>query len=366
MVLVYVHVPFCARRCSYCDFAIAVRRETPSALFADTVLREWRGWQSSPWWTGSPHVESIYLGGGTPSRLAPEALQAILDGIRADRPFNPDAEITLEANPDDVNPESTRGWRRMGINRVSLGAQSFSPAVLTWMHRTHDPAQIGAAMQALRSAGFENVSLDLIYGLPLELERDWESDLEQAMALGPEHLSLYALTVEAATPLGKWTTRGTVKASSDDRVADEYVSAHGRLQRDGFEHYEVSNAARSGFRARHNAGYWQRCPFIGLGPSAHSSSGRERRWNLREWEEYRRAVQSGNDPTAGAETLDDSQVLLEQRYLGLRTDSGVPETLVPEPHRSQWVQAGWSRQAGGRIYLTPEGWLRLDALVAAL
>jgi oxygen-independent coproporphyrinogen-3 oxidase len=364
--LVYVHIPFCARRCSYCDFAIAVRRETPSALFADTVLREWRRWQSSPWWADSPEVETIYLGGGTPSRLAPAALEAILAGIRSERQLNPAAEITLEANPDDVNPEAAQGWRRLGISRVSLGAQSFSPAALTWMHRTHDAPQITGAMQTLRRAGFDNVSLDLIYGLPLELERDWDADLEQAMALESEHLSLYALTVEAATPLGKWTTRGAVKVLSDERVADEYLTAHDRLQRAGFEHYEVSNAARPGFRARHNAGYWQRRPFIGLGPSAHSSAGRERRWNLREWEEYRRAVQSGADPTAGSESLNESQVLLEQRYLGLRTEAGVPETLVPEPHRSRWIEAGWSQEEGGRIYLTPEGWLRLDALVAAL
>ncbi len=365
-MLVYLHVPFCARRCSYCDFAIAVRRETPSDAYADAVLAEWRLRQGHPGWAESPSVRSLYLGGGTPSRLAPEALERILVGLRGDRPLAPDAEVTLEANPDDVTPDRVDRWVAAGINRVSLGVQSFAPAVLAWMHRTHTTGQIGAAVRALRSGGVGNLSLDLIYGLPPSLDRRWLDDLDRAFALEPEHLSLYALTVEPRTPLGRWTVRGEVVPASDDRAADEYLEAHERLVTGGFEHYEVSNAARPGFRARHNAGYWRREDFLGLGPSAHGAAGRVRSWNLREWEAYRRAVASGTDPEAGREVLTDAQLLLEARYLGLRTDDGVPSALVPPSHRARWGAQGWAREAEGRLRLTASGWLRLDALVASL
>lgn len=365
-MLVYIHVPFCARRCTYCDFAIAVRRVTPSDAFVSSVLREWQLRQSLPWWHDSPEIETVYFGGGTPSRLDPNALELILRGLRAGRSIVPGAEVTLETNPDDVTLERADAWQTLGINRISLGAQSFEPAVLEWMHRTHTAGQIDSAVRILREAGFDNVSLDLIYGLPADLPRDWNADLARALMLEPEHLSLYALTVEPSTPLGKWTTRGAVSPLPENRVVDEYLLAHEQLGQSGFEHYEVSNAARPGYRARHNAGYWQRRPFIGLGPSAHSGAGRERTWNIREWEAYHTAVEAGCDPTAGREVLTEEQLLIEDQYLGLRTSEGVSATLVPGSHQKRWMEQGWASTSGGRIRLTVEGWLRLDALVAAL
>jgi oxygen-independent coproporphyrinogen-3 oxidase len=365
-VLVYVHVPFCARRCSYCDFAIAVRRAVPSDRFADEIVAEWRARRADPWWEASPAVETVYFGGGTPSHVAPAALARILEAIAADRSIEAGAEITIEANPDDVTPESVREWRAIGINRVSLGVQSFDPAVLQWMHRTHTADQVPRAIESLRGAGFANISVDLIYGLPESLRRDWSDDIKAALALEPEHLSLYALTVESGTPLGKWTTRGSVVPLPDDRVASEYLDAHRRLVDSGYEHYEVSNAARPGFRAKHNAGYWRRAPFIGLGPSAHSGAGNERRWNLREYEAWREALGAGREPTAGTERLDAAQLLLEQRYLGLRTDGGVDSTLLPAARQDQWLKEGWALRNRDGLRLTPEGWLRLDALVASL
>jgi len=365
-MLLYVHVPFCARRCSYCDFAIAVRRAVPSERFAELIETEWRAGQADPWWETSPSVETIYFGGGTPSHVEPEALARIIAAVRAERAVTAEAEVTLETNPDDVTDARAAAWRGLGITRISLGSQSFQPRVLTWMHRTHTPEQIALAVRSLRGAGFTNISLDLIYGLPAALERDWVADLDAALALEPEHLSLYALTVESGTALGKWTTRGTVQALTDDRVAGEYLEASARLVALGFEHYEVSNAARPGCRAGHNAGYWRRAPFLGLGPSAHSGLGRERRWNIREYEAWHRAIDAGESGTEGSEILDDAQVLLEERYLGLRTDGGVPMDLVPEDARAMWIREGWAETRSGRVRLTPEGWLRLDALVASL
>lgn len=365
-MLLYVHVPFCARRCSYCDFAIAVRKQVPSDQFAAAIIAEWRMRLSDPWWERSPAVETVYFGGGTPSHVAPSALGRVLEAIAAERTIEPAAEITIEANPDNITDAHAQAWRAIGINRVSLGVQSFEAAVLGWMHRTHTAAQVPRAVEILRRAGYANISLDLIYGLPAALERDWDADLDQALALEPEHLSLYALTIESGTPLGKWTTRGSVLPLTDDRVASEYIAAHQRLVAAGYEHYEVSNAARPGFRAVHNAGYWRRVPFLGLGPSAHSGAGNQRRWNLREYEAWREAIGAGRDPIDGGESLDKDQAMMERRYLGLRTDRGVETGLISAESRQLWQKEGWATEDDGRVRLTTEGWLRLDALVASL
>ncbi len=360
----YLHVPFCARRCSYCDFAIAVRRAVPSARYAEAVLREWTTWQQHPAWLESPEVRTIYFGGGTPSRLDPAAIARILDAIRADRPVAPGAEVTLEANPDDVTPAAAAAWREAGVNRVSLGAQSFDPDVLEWMHRTHRAEQVPLAVKALRSAGIADISLDLIFALPGALHSRFVDALAAALALRPEHLSLYGLTVEPGTPLGRWTDRGEVAPAAEDRYAEEFLAAHAALERAGYEHYEVSNAALPGHRARHNSAYWRRAPYIGLGPSAHSGFGAERRWNIREWAAYADAVATGHQVLAGREELDAEAIRLEELYLGLRTSEGVPVHLVDRNDAATWRSQGWAWLEAGRLRLTPEGWLRLDALAA--
>ncbi|HKU62527.1 MAG TPA: radical SAM family heme chaperone HemW [Gemmatimonadales bacterium] len=362
----YIHVPFCARRCSYCDFAIAVRRDVPSERFADLVLREWAGWQSHAVWSRSPRISTLYFGGGTPSRLAPEAIARITEQVWIDRGMERGAEITLEANPDDVTPAAVEGWRAAGVNRVSLGAQSFDPAVLRWMHRTHDPRQIGRAVELIRAAGIGELSLDLIFGLPGILERDWPADLDQVLTLQPDHLSLYGLTIEARTPLARWAARGAVTPVDDDRYAAEFLVAHERLASAGYEHYEVSNYARAGRRARHNSAYWQRAPYIGLGPSAHSAMDDERRWNQREWAAYERRLDEGAPVVEGEERLGPQEIRLEELYLGLRTVGGLAAERIPAETTDRWIGSGWATRAEGRIRLTPEGWLRLDALVASV
>jgi len=362
---VYIHVPFCARRCTYCDFAIAVRRSVPSAAFVEAILREWAVWRADPAWASSPAIDTIYFGGGTPSRLEPSAVARILGALRSDRPIEPGAEVTLEANPDDVTAAAAKLWKSAGINRVSLGAQSFDDSVLRWMHRTHSATQIVAAVETLRDAGFEQLSLDLIFGLPAELLRSWSQDLERAFLLEPEHISLYGLTVESNTPLAHWAQRGQAVAAPEDQYAAEFLAANQALVAAGYEHYEVSNAARPGHRARHNSAYWERRPYIGLGPSAHSGLGNERRWNLREWSGYQQALLESRSPVAGQEILDGPAIDLERLYLGLRTDRGVSKSRIPAQMLQQWAEAGWASCHSDRVRLTPEGWLRLDALVAA-
>ncbi len=223
---VYVHVPFCARRCSYCDFAIAVRREVPSAAYTHAVLDEWALWLEDPVWDESPAIETIYFGGGTPSRVPPDAIARLLDRFTRDRPLAANAEITLEANPDDVTLPVSASWRAAGVNRISLGVQSFDPAVLQWMHRVHTAEQVPSAVEALRCAGFQDLSLDLIFGLPADLARDWETDLNLAFGLEPEHLSFYGLTVEPHTVLGHRAGRGELTPVDEERYAAEFLAAH--------------------------------------------------------------------------------------------------------------------------------------------
>src|SRR2546428_1213164 len=230
----YLHVPFCARRCSYCDFSIAVRKRVPAAEYVDAVLRE----------------------------LA---------------------------------------WRRAGVKRCRLGTQSSDRRGLRWMPRSQDAARIGDAVGMLRGAGIDNMSLDLSFALPVELGRDWARDLDHALALEPSHLSLYGLTVEQRTPLARWISRGAATAPDDERYAAEYLQAHVRLAACGYHFYEVSNAARNGWRSRHNAAYWSGRPYLGCGPAAHSFDRPVRRWNLAAREACRRAVAAGPSPRASHE-----------------------------------------------------------------
>jgi oxygen-independent coproporphyrinogen-3 oxidase len=384
----YVHVPFCGRRCTYCDFSIAVRRTVPVAAYLAALGREVA-------LTGARAVETLYLGGGTPSRLGGDGIAALARLLT----FEPAlAEFTLEANPEDVTPESVRAWVTAGVNRISLGAQSFDDRVLAWMHRTHDAARIGAAVRTARAAGIGNLSLDLIFALPPDLRRDWRRDLEAAIALEPDHVSLYGLTVEHGTPLFRQVDRGDVAPAEDERYEEEYLLAHERLGAAGYVFYEVSNAARAGREAVHNRAYWQLEPYLGLGPAAHSFDGVSRWWNEPTYVRWQEKLEQGRTPMAGHEILNDHQRRLEQLYLGLRTRRGIA---LPDPCPAalrqavdRWVSAGWAvlevepmparasvrpcagaSDSGGarapmapcaRARLTPLGWLRLDELVASI
>lgn len=375
----YIHVPFCVRRCSYCDFSIAVRKTIPAREYVAAVLSELRSADPGPTARGGAAPrgvwETIYFGGGTPSLLPPAAIGELLGalapggfdnpGLAARGYHAPGPEVTLEANPEDVTDGNARAWASAGINRVSLGAQSFDDRVLQWMHRSHDAARIGEAVRALRAAGIDNISLDLIFGLPGELRRDWGRDLDMARALRTAHLSLYGLTIEPRTPLDRWISRGAVQAPEEGRYVEEYLDAHRRLTADGYQFYEVSNAALPGLHSRHNSAYWSGRPYVGLGPAAHSFDGRVRRWNLSAWEAYRRAIAEGRSPVESEETLTEDQRELERIYLGLRTSEGVPVAALRRLPPS-FAAKGWVEMRDGRIKCTPEGWLRLDSLVSEL
>lgn len=364
---IYVHVPFCRRRCSYCDFAIAVRRDVPAHEFIEMLAREITLRHPD----GVVHdIDTLYLGGGTPSLLGGDGVARLIDRMREHFRFGTEAEVTLEANPDDVSEESAAAWRAAGVNRLSIGAQSFADRTLAWMHRTHDSSQTDRAVSAARAAGIDNLSLDLIFALPESLGRDWRHDLQRVLDLEPAHLSLYGLTVEPATPLARWRDRRQMHEATDDVYEREFLMAHDVLAAAGFEHYEVSNYAQPGHRARHNASYWRHVAYSGFGPSAHSFDTRVRRWNVREFADWSRRVADGGDPVGGDEVLTPESLETERIYLGLRTNEGVelePSGLATDVEMiDRWAAMGWAHLDGNKLRLTPQGWLRLDALATDL
>lgn len=363
----YVHVPFCARRCSYCDFSIAVRRTVPVNDYVDAVACELRVRHASQ---SCDVLDTVYLGGGTPSRLGAEGICALLQVIRNEVSIASDAEVTIEANPEDIDEAVVAAWRESGINRLSIGVQSFDDRVLRWMHRTHDATTARRAVAAARAGGIDAFSLDLIFAVPESLERDWQRDVDEILSLDPEHVSLYGLTVEPHTQLGRWHSRGDVRESSEERYETEFRSAHARLTASGFEHYEVSNFAMPSRRARHNSAYWKGVPYLGVGPSAHGFDGTNRRWNSSAYAAWRPIVVAGTDPIDGSERLTPDNRSAEAVYLGLRTRDGLAIGPSEVEYAARWQDAGWVEffPAGAetRLRCTAEGWLRLDALAADL
>jgi oxygen-independent coproporphyrinogen III oxidase len=367
--ILYVHVPFCTRRCSYCDFAVTALRAPPVAAWLAAIDAELRCVRAAEGWTDALRLETIYVGGGTPSLLGSAGMEGLKTVLGRHAVWSPDGvEWTAEANPESFDAGTASGWRAAGVNRISLGTQSFDPGTLRWMGRLHGADGPARAVAAARAAGFDNLSVDLIFGLPARLGRDWAADLERALALEPEHISLYGLTAEPATPLGRRVAEGQERLADEEAYAAEYLLAAERLTAAGYRHYEVSNFALPGRESRHNAAYWEGVAYLGLGPGAHSYLPPERRWNGRDWETYRARLAAGASPEEGREVVAEAGAL-ERIWLRLRTDRGarVGELAPGAPAVFEpWLAAGWATQADGRLRLTAEGWLRLDRLAVEL
>ncbi|HEU0055404.1 MAG TPA: radical SAM family heme chaperone HemW [Longimicrobium sp.] len=365
----YVHVPFCVRRCSYCDFAVQATREAPTDDWLDAVTTEMRLLSEDRGWKAPLRLDTVYLGGGTPSMLAPHAMAELRERLAPYATWDDAAEWTCEANPESFSPETARAWRAAGVNRISLGAQTFHEPALRWMGRMHGADGPARAMETAREAGFDNVSVDLIFGLPARLGRDWGADLGRALLLEPEHVSLYGLTAEAAAPLGRWVTEGRETLADEDRYADEYLLAHRVLTAAGFEHYEVSNFGLPGRRSRHNSVYWTGAPYAALGPGAHAFHPPLRRWNVRSWDAYRDALAAGRLPVEDEERVDEETAGLERAWLLLRTDAGYPLADAGAAERrlaDLWARQGWATETNGVLRLTAEGWLLLDRLAVEM
>ena len=349
---VYVHVPFCAARCDYCSFATWTDRHHLTAAYLAACRADLARLRDD----GMPAATSVFVGGGTPSMVPAAELVALL----AEIPRTDDAEVTVECNPDDVTPDLVGTYHRGGVNRLSLGVQSTSAHVLATLGRTHDRDNVVRAVAMARDAGFGTFNLDVIYGGAGETLGDWERTLDDVLALDPPHVSAYALTVEAGTPLADDPARHP----DDDDQADKYLLATERLGAAGLEWYEISNWARPGHECRHNLLYWTMGEYQGLGCAAHSHRGGRRFWNLRTPDRYIDAVASGSSVVAADERLDDDARALESLQLSLRTGYGVPASaldldelpglVVPHPADP------------GRLVLTVEGRLLANEVALRL
>jgi oxygen-independent coproporphyrinogen III oxidase len=365
----YIHVPFCVRRCGYCDFAVTATSHAPARAWLDAIAAELALRQAREGWGTPLDLRTIYIGGGTPSVLESGTMRSLREVLGRFAVWDEAMEWTAEANPESFTAALAEDWAGAGVNRVSLGAQTFHEPTLRWMGRLHGPDGPGRALAAARAAGLQNVSIDLIFGLPARLGRDWAADLERTMSLEPAHVSLYGLTAEPATPLGRRVGAGRERLADEDGYAAEYMEAATRLAGAGYRHYEVSNFARPGLESRHNAAYWQYRPYIGLGPGAHSFLPPVRSWNVRDWAEYSRRLGGRDAPEEGREVLDEADVALERTWLGLRARGGVPENGLGAAQVAlvrEWVEAGHAERAAGRVRLTPAGWLLLDRLAVEL
>ena len=318
----YLHIPFCSAICPYCDFAVLTGGPERRRRFADHIVSEISLW--SPERSTFAAIDTIYFGGGTPSALAEEDLARILAAVRENLSIRNDAEVFFEANPEDVTTESARAWRDLGVRFLSLGIQSFDADALKFLGRWHSPEQARRSVEIAREAGFETVSIDLIYGLPDQPFETWRRTLEEAVALAPDHISCYQLTIHEDTPFGVRLARGKMTELPENAQAERFLFTHEFLRDHGYPGYEVSNFARSpAHRSRHNQKYWRHVPYLGLGPSAHSFSGTRRWWNERKLKPYEAKIDAGDRPIAGTEDLSRQDLALEALMLGLRTFDGV-------------------------------------------
>jgi len=372
MAGIYFHIPFCRKACHYCNFHFSTLLK-----YRDTVLHAMHTeLEARTGFMDIHEVETIYFGGGTPSVLPLTALESLMNHVHRLFRVDTGAEITLEANPDDLSPEYLKGLRQAGINRISLGIQSFDDAVLRWMNRSHDSRQAIRAIELCRTAGFENLNADLIYGIPGTGSQYWKEQLEQMFALGPPHLSVYALTVEEGTVLGHRVAKQLETEAPEEQVAAEYHLLCRVAASQGYVHYEISNLARKGFEARHNSAYWRQKPYLGIGPGAHSFNRNTRQWNITNNALYVKRIQSGAE-WFGQEKLTPQDQLNEYIMTGRRTLRGInrnyirqkwgPEETDRISHQLQSMQQQGQAMKNGNIWqLTEEAWLISDRLIAEL
>ena len=357
---VYVHIPFCVRVCGYCDFNAYAGMDGVKAPYAAAAVAEIGAW--APVFAGRA-VASIAFGGGTPGEMPPEALAVIIDAVRAAAPLAPDAEISLEANPGTT---SGPALAQAGVNRISFGAQSFDAVELAFLDRIHTPEATAASLALAREAGIASVNLDLMYGLPGQSLRAWHATLDRALRLAPDHLSLYALTVEPATPLAARVQRGEVRAADPDLVAAMYEAADARLEAAGYRAYELSNWARPGHESRHNRVYWTDGDYLGIGAGAHGFLDGERFENVAHPRAYIEAVRRSGRAVATASRPDTATAMADWLALRLRLVEGFapaefaarfgePLASAVGPPLDACRAAGLIEEAVGRLRLTPRG-----------
>jgi len=377
MASLYLHIPFCERKCIYCDF-YSIENMSPMAPFISTLHKEIDLYKEH----SSEQFTTIFLGGGTPSLLPAYEIKRILDHLHDTFRVTEDAEITVETNPGTVYAAKLQGYRDAGVNRLSIGVQSFHQDELDFLGRIHTANQARQCVRDARAAGFENISIDLIFSLPGQHQTKWAETLESALSLEPQHISAYSLIVEDNTPLARMVRTKLVSPNPLEEEADLYAYTMGRMQRAGFEQYEVSNYAQPGFRSQHNYNYWCHANYLGFGPSAHSfwKEGGEpgrRWWNVANLTNYITRLEENTAPVASSESLDPKQMLEERLFLGLRSD-GVELGALEHDYSTQFPrqqrefvahlveQKNAILESNGRLRLTSKGYLVCDEICARL
>lgn len=372
MAGIYIHIPFCKQACSYCDFYFSThllnKQDFLQALYTEIALR-------SNYLAGQD-VETIYFGGGTPSQLEVAELNEIIQRIKENYTIAKSTEITVESNPDNLTTDYLTSLFQIGVNRLSIGIQSFKNEDLQLMNRAHNSAEAQHCVGNARAVGFENISIDLIYGLPNSSFSDWKTNIEKALELNPEHISAYNLTIEKGTPLAHSVAKGRVIIPSDAEVVEQHNLLVHQLSKAGFEHYETSNFARAGFRSKHNSSYWKGVHYLGLGPSAHSFNETSRSWNVASTKKYVEAI-SKKGSFFETEVLSDTDRMNEFIMTGLRTVEGINLHHFESNFGTQALQQllteatsnlkkGLITKTQNRLEITAEGKVLLDGITAEL
>lgn len=360
MAGIYIHIPFCKSRCKYCDFFSTTHLQK-QAQYVEALLAEWQIRQHE----GTEPIHTIYIGGGTPSTLDNAALDRILQAILSTCPDSRPHEITIEANPGDITLEKAQAWRAMGINRLSIGIQSFHDHLLQLIGRRHTAKQAIEAVQLAQAAGFDNISIDLMYALPDQTMQMWQHDIQQALSLGVKHISTYGLIYEEGTVLTTLLEHGQIEAVDEDTEMRMYDYLVEELTANGYMHYEVSNFALPNCHSMHNFNYWNDTPYIGLGAGAHSYDGQQRQWNISDLDIYiERAL--AHDLQPEIETLTPEQKHTERIMLGLRTCQGVPKELINFSNALPYLQQGLLVEKDNRIVATTQGYHILNRIIEDL
>ncbi len=372
MAGIYIHIPFCKQACHYCNFHFS----TSTALQNDFTAALLKEMKDRMFYLNGEKVETIYFGGGTPSLLPDTDILKILDSLHRLFQISPDPEITLESNPDDMTGDRMKNWKEMGINRLSIGIQSFFGEDLRWMNRAHDAKQAVEALEQTRKAGFDQFSLDLIFGSPGLTGDHWSKNLQTALSFKPPHISCYALTVEPRTALDTMIRMKKSDGIVPDIQATQFLATMDLLESAGYEHYEISSFAKPGGRSRHNSSYWQSKKYLGLGPSAHSFDGSKRQWNISNNALYIKAVMTGQ-PYCESEILLPRDLLNEYIMTSLRTREGLDiqevsmrfgdeKRRILENQALDIIRLKRMVNQDGKLILTREGKLFADGIAAAL
>ena len=356
---IYVHIPFCKSRCKYCDFFSTTHLEKQTQ-YTEAVLNEWSDRRKEL----MGGIQTIYIGGGTPSTMSVELLRRIIGAIKPDTQ-DAEIEVTIEANPGDITLEKARAWRALGINRLSIGIQSFNDHLLQLIGRRHSSSEAIQAVKDAQAAGFDNISIDLMYALPDQTMAMWQDDIAQALALGVQHISSYGLIYEEGTVLTTLLEHGIIEAVDEEIEIQMYDYLVEELTANGFLHYEVSSFALQNRHSMHNSNYWNDTPYIGLGAGAHSYDGQQRQWNISDLDIYiERAL--AHDLQPEIETLTPEQQHTERIMLGLRTCQGVPKEMINISKALPYLQQGLLRENGNNILATTQGYHILNRIIEDL